>query len=60
MGRIVDINGLAEALHSNRFTLRKLWRKYPHFFVGEGNDLRAARFDVDDVLTFLKRERGKN
>jgi len=54
---IVDIDGLAEILQSSKWTLRKVWRSYPHFFVGQGQDLRAARFDVNDVLAYLK-ERG--
>ncbi|MCP3944837.1 MAG: hypothetical protein GY710_25620 [Desulfobacteraceae bacterium] len=34
--------------------MKKNWRIYPHFFVATGSDARSARFDVDDVLLFLK------
>jgi hypothetical protein len=52
---IVDAEGLAKELKCSISLLRKVWREYPHFFVGAGRDLRGARFDVDDVLTYLKR-----
>jgi hypothetical protein len=55
---VVDVNGLAGFLQCSPFTLRKIWRSYPHFFVGQGRDLRGARFDVNDVLAFLKRRGG--
>jgi len=54
---IVDAGGLAEVLKCSIGLLRKVWREYPHFFIGIGRDLRGARFDVDDVLAYLK-ERG--
>ena len=56
---IVNIDGLAKALCTNKHTLRKRWRSLPHFFVGQGTDLRSARFDVNDVCTYLK-QRGEN
>jgi len=57
---IVDIDGLAKILHTTRSNLRNKgsWRAYPHVFVGAGNDLRAARFIVEDVLRYLKQCRG--
>ena len=54
---IVDAEGLAKELKCSISLLRKVWREYPHFFIGIGRDLRGARFDLDDVLTYLK-ERG--
>ncbi len=54
---IVDAEGLAKELKCSISLLRKVWREYPHFFIGVGRDLRGARFDVDDVLAYLK-ERG--
>lgn len=56
MPHIVDIHGLSEVLATNVNTLRKRWRQIPHFFVGEGNNLKGARFDVEDVINFLKEE----
>jgi len=54
---IVDAEGLAKELKCGISLLRKVWRDYPHFFIGVGRDLRGARFDLDDVLAYLK-ERG--
>ena len=54
---IVDAEGLAKELKCSISLLRKVWRKYPHFFIGIGRDLRGARFDLNDVLNYLK-ERG--
>ena len=54
---IVDAEGLAKELKCSISLLRKVWRKYPHFFIGVGRDLRGARFDLNDVLNYLK-ERG--
>ena len=56
---IVDFDGLAEFLKSNKYTLRKIWRDFPHVYIGIGKDLRGARFDVDDVLIYLKQS-GEN
>ena len=55
ISQIVNLQGLAELLASSPHTLRKNWRSYPHFFVGDGRTLRGARFDFDDVLRFLKK-----
>jgi hypothetical protein len=52
--QIVDIHGLAEVLDCSADTIQRTWRRYPHFFVTDGGDVRAVRFDVVDVLTFLK------
>lgn len=56
--RIVNIDGLAQCLQATRSNLRRFWRQYPHFFVGTGTDLKAARFDIADVLTYLKINKG--
>lgn len=54
MGKIVDSDGLCEILNMKKRTLQGVWREYPHFFVAKGRDLRSARFDKEDVITFLK------
>jgi len=51
---IVDIDGLSDILSCSKSLLLKKWREYPHFFIGNGNDARGARFDINDVLTHLK------
>ena len=56
--RIVKIDGLAQYLQATRSNVRRLWRQYPHFFVGTGTDLKAARFDISDVLLYLKIKKG--
>ena len=53
---IVDIYGLAEILLTSPNTLRKKWHRLPHFYVGTGRNLKSARFDVNDVIDFLKKE----
>ena len=45
---------LAERLGSSPETLKKVWRSYPHYFVGSGRNLKSARFDLQDVLDYLK------
>ena len=39
---------------SQRSLQRMGWRKLPHFFVGVGEDLRAARFVLKDVIDYLR------
>jgi len=51
---IVDYKELARILKISPESLKKNWRKYPHFFPLSGTDLRGARFDVADVMKFLK------
>ena len=53
---IVDIDGLAKVLKASRFTLKKNWRSLPHFFIGDGRNLKGARFDVSEVIEHLKKE----
>ncbi len=53
---IVNIHKLAEVLLTSTSTLRKGWRRLPHFFVGEGCNLKSARFDVKKVINFLEEE----
>ena len=53
---IVDIHRLAEILLTSTSTLRKGWRRLPHFYVGEGSNLKSARFDVNKVIKFLEDE----
>jgi hypothetical protein len=53
---IVNIHRLAEILLTSTSTLRKGWRRLPHFYVGEGCNLKSARFDVTKVINFLEEE----
>ena len=53
---IVDIYELASILKSSHHTLKKNWRKFPHFFIGDGRNLKGARFDVSEVIEHLKKE----
>ena len=53
---IVDIHGLAKILLTSTSTLRKGWRRLPHFYVGAGSNLKSARFDVIKVIKFLEEE----
>jgi hypothetical protein len=57
--KIVDFSGLCEVLNVKENTLRHYWRKLPHFFVGRSKSRPMARFDINDVLLFLKAE-GEN
>ena len=45
---------LAKNLNVASQTLKKSWRHLPHFFVGSGTNLKSARFDLQDVLSYLK------
>lgn len=51
---IVDHQGLADVLAVSPKTVAKFWREYPHFYVGTGQNLKSARFDVADVIDYLK------
>ena len=53
---IVDIYELASILKSSHHTLKKNWRKFPHFFIGDGRNLKGARFDLCEVIQHLKEE----
>jgi hypothetical protein len=53
---IVNIHRLAEIFLTSTSTLRKGWRRLPHFYVGEGCNLKSARFDVIKVIKFLEEE----
>jgi len=53
-GNIVDIHGLAEILLCSDSMIEKTWAEYPHFFIGLGRTARGARFDIDDVVNYLK------
>jgi hypothetical protein len=54
--QIVDIRGLATALCASKHTLKKNWRSLPHFFIGEGKNLKGARFNVPEVIEHLRKE----
>lgn len=51
---IVDIHGLAKFLNCSKVTIQRTWRTYPHFFIGLGKTGKSARFDISDVIWFLK------
>ena len=53
---IVNIHRLAEILLTSTSTLRKGWQRLPHFYVGEGCNLKSARFNVTKVINFLEEE----
>jgi hypothetical protein len=53
---IADIYGLSSILKTSHHTLKKNWRKLPHFFIGDGRNLKGARFDVSEVIEHLKKE----
>ena len=53
---IVNIHRLAEILLTSTSTLRKGWRRLPHFYVGEGCNLKSARFNVTKDINFLEEE----
>jgi hypothetical protein len=54
--QIVDINRLASELCASKHTLKKNWRSLPHFFIGEGRNLKGARFNVPEVIEHLRKE----
>ena len=56
MNQIVDIYGLATTLKASHHTLKKNWRDFPHFFIGDGKNLKGARFVVPEVIEHLKKE----
>jgi hypothetical protein len=53
--QIVDIKELAKILCASTHTLKKNWRSFPHFFIGEGRNLKGARFNAPDVIEYLKK-----
>ena len=54
--QIVDIQGLATELCASKHTLKKNWRSLPHFFIGDGRNLKGARFNVPEVIEYLRKE----
>jgi integrase len=56
MNQIVNIYGLAAKLKASPHTLKKNWQNFPHFFIGDGRNLKGARFDVPEVIIYLKRK----
>lgn len=49
MDKVLKISELCEALQISAITLKRRWRRLPHFLVGNGTDLRSARFRLDKV-----------
>jgi hypothetical protein len=47
---------LCQYLRTNPETCRRAWKELPHFFAPgtEGNNLKAARFDLIEVINHLK------
>lgn len=54
MTEVVRYQKLADRLDCSPHVIRKSWKQLPHFFVSNGRDLRSARFDVEEVINFLK------
>ncbi|OEU69931.1 MAG: hypothetical protein BA863_01605 [Desulfovibrio sp. S3730MH75] len=54
--RCINYIKLAEILGRAALTVRNEWRIYPHYFVGIGRTLKSARFDLDEVLEYLKEQ----
>jgi hypothetical protein len=52
---IVDIKGLAQVLLCSASMILKTWKQYPHFYIGHGCTAKGARFDVNDVIDYLKK-----
>ena len=52
---IVDIKGLAKVLLCSESMILKTWKQYPHFYIGHGCTAKGARFDVNDVIGYLKK-----
>jgi hypothetical protein len=47
---------LCQYLHTNPETFRRAWKELPHFIAPgtEGYNLKAARFDLSDLVGYLK------
>jgi hypothetical protein len=56
MYQIVKTHELAMELKTSHHTLKKNWRNFPHFFIGDGRNLKGARFIVSEVVEHLKIE----
>ncbi|MDX9818219.1 hypothetical protein [Desulfococcus multivorans] len=56
---VVDVDGLADYLHISKDTVLKIWRKFPYFFISNGNTAKSARFIISDVVRYL-RQNGEN
>ncbi len=54
MTALINITELAEVLGMEKSSLYKLWKEYPHVYVGRGRNARSARFLREDVLAFLR------
>ena len=52
---IVDITGLAKVLLCSESMILKTWKQYPHFYIGHGCTAKGARFDIYDVIGYLKK-----
>jgi hypothetical protein len=52
---IATYKGLAKILCCSEHTLKKTWRALPHFYIGEGRNLKGARFNIPDVINYLKK-----
>lgn len=45
---VLTATQMTDKLQVSRETFRKTWKRFPHIFVGEGMDLRSARFLWDE------------
>lgn len=47
---------LAKKLNVSTKTFEKVWRDWPHIFVGSGTNLKSARFNYQEVIDYLKKQ----
>lgn len=50
----IDKAGLSKILLISGSLIEKIWREYPHFFVGQKKTGKSVRFDLNDVIEYLK------
>lgn len=53
---ILDFHQLAQIMNTSETTIRKNWRRYPHFFIGSRRNLKSARFVLEQLVEALSRE----
>jgi phage terminase Nu1 subunit (DNA packaging protein) len=52
--KCADYKKLSSILSIKKSTIQKIWRIYPHYFVTNGRNLKSARFDIIEVIEYLK------
>ena len=51
---LINYVELSKRLNASQKTIRKHWKSWPHVIVGQGETLRCARFDYEEVVKHLK------